>query len=114
MNNTELLRLAKNVIRNESKWVSNAGKMLDDEFIKAVELIYNSKGHIVITGMGKSGDIGKKIASTFSSIGIFSYFLHNIVFMLFKQLHIRPIFQFAIFQLIQELSLLRKLNNKIE
>lgn len=76
MKTNELLRLAKNVIRNESKWVNHAGKMLDEEFIKAVELIYNSKGHIVITGMGKSGDIGKKIAATFSSIGIFSYYLH--------------------------------------
>jgi arabinose-5-phosphate isomerase len=50
--------------------------MLNGSFEEAINYIINSKGNVVITGIGKSGDIAKKIAATFSSIGIFSYFLH--------------------------------------
>jgi arabinose-5-phosphate isomerase len=49
---------------------------LDPNFEKAVELIFNSKGKVVLTGVGKSGDIAKKISSTMTSTGTQSIFLH--------------------------------------
>lgn len=74
--NYKIIETAKRVMNDESKSISKAGKMLNGNFEKAIKCILNSKGNVVITGMGKSGDIAKKIAATFSSIGIFSYFLH--------------------------------------
>lgn len=74
--NIKILEIAKRVMDSESKSIFKAGKMLNGSFEKAINYIINSKGNVVITGMGKSGDIAKKIAATFSSIGIFSYFLH--------------------------------------
>ncbi|MGD9276200.1 MAG: KpsF/GutQ family sugar-phosphate isomerase [Candidatus Pacearchaeota archaeon] len=50
---------------------------LDDNFVKAVELIYNCRGKVIITGLGKSGLIGKKIAATFASTGTPSFFIHS-------------------------------------
>jgi arabinose-5-phosphate isomerase len=49
---------------------------LDERFEKAVELLYACKGRVVVTGLGKSGLIGRKIAATFASIGTPSLFLH--------------------------------------
>ncbi len=49
---------------------------LDGGFVDAVELIYSCKGRVVVTGMGKSGHIGKKIAATFASTGTPALFLH--------------------------------------
>jgi arabinose-5-phosphate isomerase len=45
-------------------------------FAQAVELIHNSKGHLIVTGMGKSGHVGRKIAATFASTGTPSFFVH--------------------------------------
>ncbi|PJZ71047.1 KpsF/GutQ family sugar-phosphate isomerase [Leptospira perolatii] len=49
---------------------------LDSNVEKAIQMIYSSPGKVIVTGVGKSGDIGKKIASTLSSTGTPSYFLH--------------------------------------
>ena len=46
------------------------------EFDKAVELILNSKGHVVVSGIGKSGHVGRKISATLASTGTPSLFLH--------------------------------------
>ena len=54
-------------------------KLIDrigEDFDKAVEMLYQSKGRVIVTGMGKSGLIGKKIAATLTSTGTPSYFLH--------------------------------------
>lgn len=61
---------------SESRSIDVAEKKLNNNFEKAVDRIIGSHVNVVITGMGKSGDIAKKIAAIFSSIGIFSYFLH--------------------------------------
>jgi arabinose-5-phosphate isomerase len=71
-----IIKIARRVMVSESQSIARAGKKLDCNFVKAISCILNSHGNVVITGMGKSGDIAKKIASTFSSIGVFSYFLH--------------------------------------
>ena len=68
---------AKNVLKIEADAILRIRDNLDEiEFSKAIDAIYNCKGRVIVTGMGKSGHIGKKIAATFSSTGTPSYFLH--------------------------------------
>jgi arabinose-5-phosphate isomerase len=70
------LATAKRVLRIESEAIAGLIDRLDDRFEKAVELLYPCKGRVVVTGLGKSGLIGRKIAATFASIGTPSFFLH--------------------------------------
>lgn len=76
MNLKTINDLAKEVLTIEAnavlKLVDNIGK----EFDCAIDILYNCKGRVIVTGMGKSGLIGKKIAATMSSTGTPSYFLH--------------------------------------
>ncbi|MEN6521508.1 MAG: KpsF/GutQ family sugar-phosphate isomerase [Armatimonadota bacterium] len=67
---------AREVLEIESAAVAGLVSRLGDDFIHAVELIANCKGRLVITGMGKSGAIGHKLAGTFSSTGTPALFLH--------------------------------------
>jgi len=71
-----LLDVAKEVFQTEATEISNLSTLLTDDFSKAVECVYNSKGKFIISGMGKSGIIGKKIAATLASTGTPSFFLH--------------------------------------
>ena len=71
-----LLDRAKKVIEDEIEALKKLKNSLNENFLKAVELIYGCEGKVVITGIGKSGHIGRKIASTFSSTGTPSVFLH--------------------------------------
>ncbi|MFH2049187.1 MAG: hypothetical protein ABIJ12_07050, partial [bacterium] len=73
---TDHKKHAANVFRIESEAIAAMGLRLDEQFNKAVELIKNCKGRVIVSGMGKSGLIGKKIAATFNSTGIASFFLH--------------------------------------
>lgn len=68
--------MAKKVLKIESNAIKDLISRIDENFVKAVDLISECEGRVVITGMGKSGLIGKKIASTFASIGIPALFLH--------------------------------------
>jgi arabinose-5-phosphate isomerase len=70
------LATAKRVLRIESEAIAGLIARLDERFEKAVELLYNCKGRVVVTGLGKSGLIGRKTAATFASIGTPSLFLH--------------------------------------
>ncbi len=72
----ELLNIAKRVFETEAKAVLSLRDRLDESFVRAVEVIYSSSGRVVITGMGKSGLVGKKIAATLASTGTPSFFLH--------------------------------------
>ena len=77
MKTLDLTATAKNVLNIEAEAILRIKNNLDEiEFSKAIDVIYNCKGRVIITGMGKSGHIGKKIAATFSSTGTPSYFLH--------------------------------------
>jgi arabinose-5-phosphate isomerase len=67
---------AKRVLRIESEAIANLADRLDARFEKAVELLFACKGRIVVTGLGKSGLIGRKIAATFASTGSPALFLH--------------------------------------
>ena len=72
----ELIKSAKEVFDIEANSVLRLKDRLDDSFLKAIDLIYSSKGKVVVTGMGKSGLVGRKIASTLCSTGTPAVFLH--------------------------------------
>jgi arabinose-5-phosphate isomerase len=73
---TDILKGAKAVLNIEAKAIIELMGRLDDRFIQAVDLLYNCRGKVVVTGMGKSGIICRKIAATLSSTGTPSFFLH--------------------------------------
>jgi arabinose-5-phosphate isomerase len=64
------------VLKIEARGIDALGARLDDSFLRAVELLYDCRGKVVITGMGKSGIISRKIAATLASTGTPSFFLH--------------------------------------
>ena len=70
------LETAKRVLRIEADAIAGLIERLDKRFEQAVDLLYGCKGRVVVTGMGKSGLIGRKIAATFASTGTPSLFLH--------------------------------------
>ena len=72
----ELIKSAKDVFDIEANSILKLKERVGDEFIRALEIIYASKGKVVVTGMGKSGLIGRKIASTLCSTGTPAVFLH--------------------------------------
>ena len=67
--------IAIQCLNDEAKAVTNLIPNLDDDFEKAIELILNCKGKVVITGVGKSGHVGAKIAATLSSTGTSSFYV---------------------------------------
>ena len=71
-----IIAQGKEVLRIEAEAVSKLAERLDDGFVAAVELILDCTGKLVITGIGKSGAIGHKLAGTFSSTGTPALFLH--------------------------------------
>lgn len=71
-----ILSTAKKTIDLESSAISNLANLLTDDFAKAVELIYNSKGRVIITGIGKSAIIANKIVATLNSTGTPAVFMH--------------------------------------
>lgn len=68
--------VAKRVLQTEIEGLQRVLKRIDESFDRAVELVFNSPGRVVVTGMGKSGLIGQKIASTLASTGTPSFFVH--------------------------------------
>jgi arabinose-5-phosphate isomerase len=72
----EIIKNGKEVIRIETEAVANLLNSINGEFAKAVETIYNCKGRVVLTGMGKSGLIARKIVATLNSTGTASIYLH--------------------------------------
>jgi arabinose-5-phosphate isomerase len=71
-----ILENGRNVIKKEAQAILELADRLNGNFVKAVELILNCKGRVIVTGMGKSGLVGKKVAATFTSTGIAAFFLH--------------------------------------
>ncbi|EAK3646303.1 KpsF/GutQ family sugar-phosphate isomerase [Campylobacter lari] len=72
----DAIKIAKEVFEIESKTILDLCDTLNEEFNKAVELILSIKGRCVVSGMGKSGHIGAKIAATLASTGTPSFFMH--------------------------------------
>ena len=71
-----ILKTAKNVLKIEADSIKKLITRLDESFVNAVDALYSCKGRVIVTGMGKSGWIGNKIAATFASTGTPSFFLH--------------------------------------
>lgn len=76
MTDNKINALAKEVLDIEANSILRLKNNIGEEFDKAVEILYNCKGRVIVTGMGKSGLIGRKIAATLTSTGTPSYFLH--------------------------------------
>jgi arabinose-5-phosphate isomerase len=72
----ELIKTGKEVIRIEAESVHNLMSSINDQFVEAVETIYNCSGRVVLTGMGKSGLIARKIVATLNSTGTAAIYLH--------------------------------------
>ncbi len=70
------LETARRVLKIESQAINDVLSRLDGTFEKAVDILFACKGRVVVTGMGKSGLIGRKISATLSSTGTPSFFLH--------------------------------------
>jgi arabinose-5-phosphate isomerase len=77
LNTTEnILAIAKKTIESESKSIAKLIDFIDDTFVEAVQCIYNTKGRLVVTGIGKSAIIAQKMVASFNSTGTPSLFLH--------------------------------------
>ena len=73
---SELVELAKKVLKIEADSILKLQDRIGDNLTDAVNTIIKAKGRVIVTGMGKSGHIGRKIAATLTSTGTPSYFLH--------------------------------------
>ena len=72
----DYLKVAKRTIKMESEAVALLEQRIGNEFTEACKLIINCSGRVIVTGMGKSGHIGRKIAATFASTGTPAFFVH--------------------------------------
>jgi arabinose-5-phosphate isomerase len=71
-----IIATAKNTILTESNAIANLANFIDTNFENAVKFIYNSKGRVIVTGIGKSANIATKIVATFNSTGTPAVFMH--------------------------------------
>ena len=76
MNKKQILLEAKKVLEIELKGIKSLNSCLDKSFYDVVNCIFNAKGKVVVTGIGKSGHIANKISATLSSTGTPSHFIH--------------------------------------
>lgn len=74
--NSEIKQIAQNTISSEAIAIENLKNSINDDFARCVELIYNSKGRVIVTGIGKSANIATKIVSTLNSTGTPAIFMH--------------------------------------
>lgn len=75
---TDILEIGKDVLNNEAAALALLAGSLGISFERAVEMIFESKGKIVLSGVGKSGIVARKIASTLTSTGSLSAFVHPV------------------------------------
>lgn len=73
---SEIIDIAKKCISDEAQALINLLPLINEDFERAVQLIYNCKGKVIVTGVGKSGHCGAKIAATLASLGTPSFFLN--------------------------------------
>jgi arabinose-5-phosphate isomerase len=78
MDRHELIEAARRVVRLEAEAVRRLEERIDDNFASAVEMLADLKGRVIVSGVGKSGIIGRKIAATFTSTGTPAFFLHPV------------------------------------
>ncbi len=70
------LATAIRVLETEATALAELSRFLDERFLQAIEMISAAEGRVIVTGMGKSGHVGKKIAATFASTGTPAFFVH--------------------------------------
>lgn len=73
---THALEYARKCLRDEAQAITDVVGQLDESFVKAVDLMYHCKGKVIVTGVGKSGNIGAKIAGTLASTGTPAFFIN--------------------------------------
>jgi len=71
-----MIEKAKEVIRVEAEAVASLGDRIDGTFAEAVEMVYHCKGRVIVSGVGKSGLVARKIAATLASTGTSAFFIH--------------------------------------
>ena len=71
-----IIQIAKEVIQKESESIKRLPEFIDNQFVDCIELILESKGRVIITGIGKSGIIAEKIVATLNSTGTPAIFMH--------------------------------------
>jgi len=76
LTDNEIIKTGKNVVRIEAGAVADLEKSINKDFVNAVEIIYKAKGRVVLTGMGKSGLIARKIVATLNSTGTAAIYMH--------------------------------------
>ncbi|RJQ41112.1 MAG: SIS domain-containing protein [Anaerolineaceae bacterium] len=76
MESNSNINTAKQVILSEAYALNNLADMIDDAFMKAVEMILSCEGRVIFSGIGKPGHIGSKLAATFASTGTPAFFVH--------------------------------------
>lgn len=76
MNNDAIRKLAIETIRTEADAIEKLAGFIDDDFVTAVNLIFNGKGRVIVTGIGKSAIVAEKIVATFNSTGTPAIFMH--------------------------------------
>ncbi|MEO0232586.1 MAG: KpsF/GutQ family sugar-phosphate isomerase, partial [candidate division WOR-3 bacterium] len=76
MDEEKIIKIAKDVINLEIEGLKNLVENIDRNFIEAIKLLLSCQGKIIVTGVGKSGIIAKKIASTLTSTGTPALYLH--------------------------------------
>jgi arabinose-5-phosphate isomerase len=76
MTKKDVIKTGKEVLEIEARAVENLSMRLDENFARAVDLLYKTKSRIIVIGMGKSGLVGRKIAATLASCGTPAMFVH--------------------------------------
>lgn len=76
LSDAELLETGRAVLRNEAQSIALAADKLGGEMVEAARVISRCRGRIVVSGLGKSGHVGRKSAATFASLGVPAFFLH--------------------------------------
>jgi arabinose-5-phosphate isomerase len=74
----DLIKAARRVVHLEGRAVLQLEERIDESFVRAVELLAGLKGRVIVSGLGKSGIIARKIAGTFTSTGTPAFFLHPV------------------------------------
>jgi len=75
-NHQKIISIAKQTIKTESQAIAHLANLVDNEFAEAVEFVFQSKGRVIITGIGKSANIATKIVATLNSTGTPAAFMH--------------------------------------
>lgn len=73
----QLLDIVRSKMQGEIKALNNVYAQVDDAYAQAIEALLACKGRVVVTGLGKTGHIGKKIAASFASLGTPAFFVHS-------------------------------------